>query len=202
MSSCRPIEVSAALLLGTRVAQEADRRPHSSAAGYHTCICTLDDKLVVQGGSDGSRSFSSLDVLDLKTKVWHRLDRTLDGEPVSRAFHATVLVGNYLFSTGGHDGRQYAKDILAFDLRASAAPYMSCVRDARALTRSCSILSVRRPQALDKAQGRRQAADARARLPLADACRRPPVRLRRERRQLDPRRHVDHRARDGRCVLP
>lgn len=84
--------------------------------GYHTSTCA-DDKLIVLGGSDGSQSFSSIDVLDLKTNVWHRLDRTLDNAPVSRAFHSTVLVGNSLFAVGGHDGKSYAKDILAFDFR-------------------------------------------------------------------------------------
>lgn len=94
-----------------------------SVLGYHTSTCA-DDKLIVLGGSDGSQSFSSIDVLDLKTNVWHRLDRTLDNSPVSRAFHSTVLVGDSLFAVGGHDGKSYAKDILAFDFRPFSVSFL------------------------------------------------------------------------------
>lgn len=94
-----------------------------SGLGYHTSTCA-DDKLIVLGGSDGSQSFSSIDVLDLKTNVWHRLDRTLDNSPVSRAFHSTVLVGDSLFAVGGHDGKSYAKDILAFDFRPFSVSFL------------------------------------------------------------------------------
>lgn len=96
--------------------------------GYHTSTCA-DDKLIVLGGSDGSQSFSSIDVLDLKTNVWHRLDRTLDNSPVSRAFHSTVLVGNSLFAVGGHDGKSYAKDILAFDFRPFSVSFLLLCSD-------------------------------------------------------------------------
>ncbi|KAL7413978.1 hypothetical protein BDY24DRAFT_387057 [Mrakia frigida] len=93
------------------------RGPVPDRRGYHSGH-VVDGKLVIFGGGNGQKTFDTVEVLDLKTKVWHNISPPPDpSRSRKRAYHAAMVIGNLLFVVGGHDSKQYQSDILCFDLR-------------------------------------------------------------------------------------
>lgn len=66
---------------------------------------------------------SSLTLCDADTLVWTEVDQGLDDSVLyPRLSHTSTRVGSYLFIVGGHDGLNFANDVILFNLGPSHLP--------------------------------------------------------------------------------
>ncbi|XP_019186196.1 PREDICTED: acyl-CoA-binding domain-containing protein 5-like [Ipomoea nil] len=85
----------------------APRDSHSAVA--------LENKLFVYGGDCGDRYQGEVDVLDIDTFTWSRLD--VHGPlPGVRAGHASVNFGSKIYVIGGVGDKQYYNDVWVLDV--------------------------------------------------------------------------------------
>ncbi|KAJ7058127.1 galactose oxidase [Mycena amicta] len=114
--------------------QTTGRKP--SHRGYHTANLVTNIMIVI-GGSDGKDCFNDMWYLNLgefpsflagflsspsDTLRWSKLFLE---RPHRRLSHTSTLVGSYLFIIGGHDGTNYCKDLLLFNLTKPALPQVT-----------------------------------------------------------------------------
>nr|GMD46970.1 host cell factor 2-like isoform X1 [Ipomoea batatas] len=85
----------------------APRDSHSAVA--------LDNKLFVYGGDCGDRYQGEVDVLDIDTFTWSRLD-VHGPSPGVRAGHASVNFGSKIYVIGGVGDKQYYNDVWVLDV--------------------------------------------------------------------------------------
>ncbi|XP_024530809.1 uncharacterized protein LOC9632192 [Selaginella moellendorffii] len=81
----------------------------------HTAVA-VKDQLVVYGGDCGDRYLSEVDVFNLKTFTWSKIDTAGSLQPAVRAGHVAVAAENKVYVFGGVGDRAYYNDVWVLDL--------------------------------------------------------------------------------------
>eukprot|EP00249_Psilotum_nudum_P020940 c27907_g1_i1 orf=651-3365(+) len=83
----------------------------------HTAV-PISNRVIVYGGDCGEHYLGEVDILDLDTFTWSKLEPAAASFPGVRAGHASVAVGNKVYFIGGVGDRAYYNDVWILDVDA------------------------------------------------------------------------------------